>query len=375
MKIINTTPEITFDDVLFLPQNATFSIENEKIIDLTSKISKKISINIPIVSSPMPGVTEEKMAIALGEMGGMGFIHSFQSIDRQLSQIKEVKKHKVRVAATIGDESKDSMENIEKLLKIGTDLICVFTYHSQNTQTLKFIKKIKKRFPKIQLNSGNVATKTAVRDLNSVGIDGIHVGIGPGSHCTTRLVTGIGRPQLSTILECSKEAKKYKIPIIADGGVKYPGDIPKALAFGASAVMIGGMFSGTEEAPGTIIYKDGKQYKETWGMCSNTAMTHQHLKTNNLYKEKFDQLKKIIKYILLLEKIRTPDSKRETLFEEGVEGLIEYRGYVKPIVEEFINGTRRSMWYQGATNIAELQKKALFVLTSQNTMIENSPRI
>ena len=375
MKILSKTPEITFDDVLLLPQFSKFSINQEnKIVDLSTKISKKLSIDIPIISSPMPGVTEDEMAITIGKMGGIGFIHSFQSFDRQLNQVNKVKKQKIKVAATVIAQSEDALRHIEKLLNLGTDLICLYTYHSLNQETIKFIKEIKKRFPKIQLSTGPIATKEAVKRLSEAGIDSLNVGVGPGSHCTTRLMTGVGRPQLSAVLECSKEAKKYGIPIISEGGIKYPGDISKALAFGASAVMIGGMFSGTAESPGEIFYKDKQKFKASWGMCSNTAMTHQHLKIK--YNINFIvSVKKYIKSILPLEKFKEKNSEKKTLFEEGTEGLIKYKGSVVPIIKELIGGTRRSMWYQGSTNIGELQKKSKVILTSKNTLNENIPRI
>ena len=142
MKILSKTPEITFDDVLLLPQFSKFSINQEnKIVDLSTKISKKLSIDIPIISSPMPGVTEDEMAITIGKMGGIGFIHSFQSFDRQLNQVNKVKKQKIKVAATVIAQSEDALRHIEKLLNLGTDLICLYTYHSLNQETIKFFQK------------------------------------------------------------------------------------------------------------------------------------------------------------------------------------------------------------------------------------------
>ena len=372
MKLLSNNPEITFDDILLLPQLSQYDYEEDSKVDIKTKISKKLSIDIPVTSSPMPGVTEEEMAIAIGKMGGLGFIHSFQSPSRQLEQIKKAKKQKVKVAATITpDLSKTKLQHIENLLKLKTDLICIYTYHSLNIPTIKFINKVRKKFPNAQLNTGPIATKKAVQTLSEIGIDSLNVGIGPGSHCTTRLVTGVGRPQLSAIKECASTAEKYKVPIIAEGGLKTPGDISKALAFGANAVMIGGMFSGTAEAPGEIIHKNQKKYKASWGMCSNTAMTYQHLNLLGL-NNSFNKIKKLLKYYLRIN----PNSEQiEKLFEEGIEGLIEYKGSVKPIIKRLADGTRRSQWYQGAENIEELQKKAIAVLITNNTVVENKPRI
>lgn len=376
MKIMGNIPEITFDDVLLLPQKSSFPLEQEKDhISLKTKVSRNISIDIPIVSSPMPGVTEAEMAIAMAEAGGIGFIHNFQSYERQLEQIKQVKNKKLLVGATIGEQSEKTIKYVEQMLNLGTDLFLVFTYHAQDTDTFKFIKKLKKKFPKIQLNAGNVVTKQAVTNLVSAGIDGIHVGIGPGSHCTTRIVTGIGRPQLSAVQECALAAKKSKTPIIADGGVKYPGDITKALVFGASAVMLGGMLSGSEEAPGEIVKKNGKLYKASWGMCSNTAMTLQHLQIQTMIENAVNFTKHQLKKHLFIEKYKKSYVPNTTFFEEGIEGMIEYKGTVSRILTELTDATRRSLWYQGATDIPKVQKKAKVVLTSQNTTVENKPRI
>jgi len=243
-----------------------------------------------------------------------------------------------------------------------------------NTPTLKFIKEVRKKYPKAQLSTGPIATKEAVVELAKSGIDSLNVGIGPGSHCTTRLVTGVGRPQLSAVLECSKAAKKYKIPIISEGGIKYPGDLAKALAFGASAVMIGGMFSGTEESPGEIIKIDGKKYKNTWGMCSKKAITSNDSDNKNFLEKNLHLLKSKVKNIVFSNKSQSLTPGNEAL-EEGVEALVEYKGSVKPILNKLTGGLRRSLWYQGAHDIAELQEKARLVLISDNTNLENIPRI
>jgi len=210
-----------------------------------------------------------------------------------------------------------------------------------------------------------VVTKDGTEALVKAGVDSIRIGIGPGSHCTTRLVTGVGRPQLSSIQECYKVAKKYKIPLIAESGIKHPGDIPKALVFGASAVMIGGLFAGTDECPGSTVRIQGKTYKYSWGMCTDNALRH--------------NTPKLLAVSNLLNRTRRLTKKEadvdNKLFEEGVEGLVPYKGGVGPVIKKLIEGTRRSMWYQGARNISNLRKKARVVLVSSNTATENIPRI
>ena len=376
MKIISNTPEITFDDVLLIPQYSTYESYDElKEVNLRTKISKNIELDVPIVSSFMPGVTEDAMAIAMSEMGGLGFVHSFQSFDRQLDQVKRVKAVGHRVAATVMDQSDKGLKQVGDLLKLKTDLICVFTSHAYNKRVLDFIKKIKKKYPKAEICAGPIVTKEAVEGLAKVGVSSLTVGIGPGSHCTTRLVAGVGRPQLSAIAECAKAAKKYNIPIIADGGVKYAGDIAKALAFGASAVMLGGMLAGTDEAPGELIKKNDKQYKSSWGMCSDTAMSHRHLVEKISFQELFSKFKSIVKELIINGSLPVKKQVAKKNFEEGVEGLIEYKGSVKVIIEDLINASRRSFMYQGVKNIKDLQKKAKVVLVSENTVVENKPRI
>lgn len=366
MKIVSGKPEITFDDVLLLPRKSDYWIdEEEKNTKLSTRISKNINIDIPILTSPMPGVTEDEMAIAVGNMGGLGFIHYFQRLDRQLEQVSKVKKEKVKVAASVGDISAKGLQHIENLLKAGVDLISIDTPHAHNVQVLQFIKRVKKKFPKIELNAAVVVTQEGVKDLASLGVDSIRVGIGPGSHCTTRLVTGVGRPQLTTIAECYKAAKNRNVTIIAEGGIKDVGDIPKAIAFGASAVMIGGMFAGTDECPGEITTKQSKRYKYSWGMCTNPALKHQ---TPGLLSGKnvLHSARKILRFNTQTE---------DTLFEEGVEGLVPYKGSVRPIIKDLVSGIRRSMWYQGARNLSELRKNAQYILVSPSTLAENTPRI
>lgn len=375
MKIISEQPEFTFDDVLLLPQNSNFSINDEsRNVSIKTKLSKNIELDIPIISSPMPGVTEDEMAIAIGKIGGIGFIHHFQNQDRQAEQIKNAKLQKVKVAGCISDLDENVYSRIEKILKAGADLISIETAHAQNSKTLSLIEKIKKKHPNVDLSVSLVVTAEATKAVIEAGADSVRVGIGGGSHCTTRLVTGIGRPQLSALFECSKIAKKYKVPIISDTGIKYSGDIAKAIAFGANSVMIGGLFAGTIESPGKIIKKNGKKYKITWGMCTNTAMQQEQFSTTA-----FDKQQDFISFLRsqknLIKSIFNKQNFQQKLFEEGVEKMILEKGSVVPIIENLKNGLMRSMWYLGAHNLKEIEKKTKVVFTSSNTGLENIPRI
>lgn len=373
MKKNNSNYEITFDDILLLPGYSSFPMDDDyKKVSLKTRISKNVVLDIPITTAPMPGLTEEDMAIALGKLGGLGFIHPFQTKAQQLTQTKKVKQHKVKVAVSVIDLSlTHGVQHVKKLHQLGVDLICVETSHAHNKQTIQFIKKIKKDYPQIELCAALVVTGQATKDLIKAGADSIRVGIGGGSHCTTRLVVGVGRPQLSAVEECYKVAKKYNVPIISDTGIKYAGDIPKALAFGAESVMIGGLFTGTNECPGEIIKKNGQSYKYSWGMCTKEAVTRTPPSFKQTYSTLIKKTKKIIKSVL---GINSTSSSRY-VFEEGIGEFIPYKGSVVPIVQNLVAGTKRSMWYLGAVDVAELQKKAKWVMVSGNTQLENIPRI
>ncbi len=368
MEMMSNEFEITFDDVLLLPRKATFPRSDEiEVVDVSTKVSKNIDLDIPIVSSHMPGVTEKDMAIAMSNLGGIGFIHQFQSAERQFELVKEAKKFgKVAVSlGSVGDENKD---RIEKLLSVGADLICLSTYHSFSDKILSDIREIKSVFPKIELSAGPVVTAEAAVALAEAGVDSVNVGIGPGSHCTTRLVTGVGRPQLSAIKTCSDALEEYGVPVVAEGGVSKAADLAKALVFGASSVMIGGLFTGTDECPGSVVNRRGKKYKNTWGMCSDTSMSNRQVA---IVESDNRGLKSLLNKWFDIGKVQSASS----MFEEGVEGLVEYKGSVVTVVDELISGLRRSMWYQGARNIGELRKNAKVVLVSNNTLVENIPRI
>ena len=373
MKLLSRIPEITFDDVLILPGKTTLPI-NEDIakIDISTKITKTLKLKIPITSAPMLNVTGIELALTLGKLGGMGFIHDYQSFDDQINMVATISRNKLPVAASLDFSNPAAFKHAQNLWRNGASLICPETANAHNMQLLSFIRRIKDRFPKIEICAAVAVTPEAVLELIKAGVDCIRIGIGGGSHCTTRVITGIGRPQLSAVYECAKVAKKYDVPIISDGGIKDPGDIAKALVFGANAVTIGGLFAGTDEAPGKLIKQNGKLYKLSWGMCVEESFGKTHKQKNSSGVSVFSIIKSKLKSGWRLNQ---PREKLFTPLEEGSGGLVPYSGSATEMIDKFIKSLKRSMWYVGAKNLDELSQNAQVVLISANTVPENFPRL
>ncbi len=327
---------LTFDDVTLAPR---YSEVLPSDVDTKIVLSKNLTLKIPILSSAMDTVTESKMAIAIAKAGGIGVIHRNLDIKKQIYEINKVKKKNLIVGAAVGAGPKE-IKRAEAILKEKVDLIVVDTAHAHTKKVAEIIKKIKKKKSKhTTLCAGNIATAEAAKFLIKLGVDIIKVGIGPGSICTTRLVAGIGVPQLSAILEVKKGTKNKKVSIISDGGIKFSGDIAKALAAGADAVMIGSLFAGTKETPGKLIKKNGQLYKNFRGMGSVGAM-------NKGSAERYFQ------------KIQQDTSK---YVPEGVEGLVKYKGDLKNIIYKLIGGLKSSMGYLGSKKIINLRNKPKFL--------------
>ncbi len=326
---------LTFDDVSLVPQHSSVLPSETKTFN---KLCDKLNLQIPLMSSAMDTVTESRMAIAISKLGGIGVIHRNLSIEKQVMEVKKVKKNNYLVGAAIGVSPED-FERAEELFKVKTDLIVIDTAHGHTQKVLNMIKKIKKKLNNTTLCAGNIATGKAAKFLADSGVDIVKVGIGPGSICTTRLVAGIGVPQLSAVLEVKKALKNYKTKIISDGGIKFSGDLAKAIAAGADAIMIGSLFSGTIESPGKIIKHKGKLYKNFRGMGSVGAMA---AGSADRYFQK--KSKNVSKYV-----------------PEGVEGLVKFKGAVEKIVYNLIGGLKSSMGYLGAKTIRDLQKKGEFI--------------
>tara|TARA_Y100000389_G_scaffold200222_1_gene240185 strand:- start:2659 stop:3738 length:1080 start_codon:yes stop_codon:yes gene_type:complete len=326
---------LTFDDVLMLPRYSNvLPAETNISLNLTNKIVLKA----PFLSSAMDTVTESRMAIAIAKAGGVGVIHRNLKIKKQSQEIKIVKKKKLLVGAAIGT-NKEDLERARALISNGADLIVIDTAHGHSEKVLKTLSKLKKISNKIPICVGNIATSEAAKKLYNSGADIIKVGIGPGSICTTRMVAGIGVPQISAIMEVKKALKKTKTKIISDGGIKFSGDIAKALAAGADAIMMGSIFAGTDESPGKKYKVHGKIYKQYRGMGSIGAMSSGS--ANRYFQKNFKDKSKFV--------------------PEGVEGRVEYKGNVSNIIYQLQGGLRSSMGYIGAKKLSEISKKAKFV--------------
>ncbi len=460
---------ITFDDVLLVPQYSEV-IPNQ--VELGTNLTKKIHLNVPLMSASMDTVTEHRMAIAMARQGGIGMIHKNMSIEQQAEEVDQVKRSengvitdpfalspdntlqdaddlmkKYRIAGvpiTVGkklvgiitnrdlkfetdytrkisermtsenlitakegvteEEAKDIlrrtrkekllivnddyelkglittkdiekqikyplsakddqgrllcgaavgitsniMARVDALVQAKVDVIVIDSAHGHSANVLRAVREVKEAYPDLQVIAGNVATGEATRALIEAGADAVKVGIGPGSICTTRVVAGIGVPQISAIMDCYKVSKEYGIPIIADGGIKYSGDITKALAAGADAVMMGSILAGCDEAPGDYELYQGRKYKVYRGMGSLTAM-------ENGSKDRYFQ----------------SDAKK--LVPEGVEGRVAYKGSVEDTVFQLTGGLRAGMGYCGAKDIPTLQATAKFVRISSASLRESHP--
>ncbi len=258
---------LTYDDVLLLP-DASDVLPSE--VNTATALTRNIAIAVPLVSSAMDTVTESAMAIAMAKAGGIGIIHRNLPIEEQVAHVKLVKSvGLVGAAVGVGD---DGFARAQALIEAGVDVIVVDTAHGHHRAVLEAIARIKKFSPTIEIIGGNVATRAGAQALINAGADAVKVGVGPGSICTTRIVTGVGVPQITAIMEASKACAKAGIPLIADGGLQYSGDIVKALVAGANSVMLGSLLAGCEEAPGELVEIDGCKYKVYRGMGSLGAM-------------------------------------------------------------------------------------------------------
>ncbi len=336
MIMVHINEALTFDDVTLAPKYSEILPSD---VDTSIRLTENLKLRIPILSSAMDTVTESKMAIAIAKAGGLGIIHRNLDIKDQVMEIKKVKKQKLLVGAAVGAGLKEFMR-AETILKENLDMIVVDTAHGHTkkvSEIIKFIKRIKKK--KTALCAGNIATPEAAKFLLKLGVDIIKVGIGPGSICTTRLVAGIGVPQLSAILNVRNGIKNKNVKIISDGGIKYSGDLAKAFAAGADAVMIGSLFAGTDETPGKLIKRNGRLFKSFRGMGSVGAM-------NKGSADRYFQTKQkdMTKYV-----------------PEGVEGFAKYKGNVSTIIYRLVGGLRSSMGYLGSKQIKFLRNKPKFV--------------
>ncbi len=332
---------ITFDDVLLVP---AYSEVLPREVSLKGRFSRNIGLESPFASAAMDTVTEARMAIAMARKGGIGVIHKNMSAERQADEVAKVKAEGLKVAAGVGITA-DVLDRVEKLVKAGVDAIVLDSAHGHSKGVLDALRAVKAAFPALDVVVGNIATAAAAKDLIAAGADGLKVGIGPGSICTTRIVAGVGMPQLTAIADVAAVAGD--IPVIADGGLRYSGDVVKALAAGATCVMCGSMFAGTDEAPGEVEEIDGIKMKGYRGMGSIDAM---EAGSADRYFQK--GAKKLV--------------------PEGVVARVPYKGSVEDVIFQLEGGLRSGMGYCGARDLDALHK-AKFVKISPATVKENHP--
>lgn len=357
---------LTFDDVLLIPGFADFSRSD---INLSTRLTRKISLQLPFVSSPMDTVTEASLAIELARIGGIGILHRNLTVPDQAAQVAMVKKEGLLVGAAVG-ASTGFEERVEALVTAEADVILVDSAHGYTTPIISAIKWIKKKTT-VEVIAGNIATYDGARALIEAGADGLRVGMGPGAICTTRIISGMGVPQITALQETVRAASKEGVPVIADGGIKYSGDVVKALAVGASSVMMGSFFASAKESPGevmslsrsqvphrfqSIFEKDKEEYlfKSYRGMGSVGAMKHgTKIKSEDEFHGK--------------------NYKDRVLVAEGVEGLVPVKGTVKSLVDQAVGGMKSGFYYVGAKSIPELAKKAQFIQITQASLTESHP--
>lgn len=335
---------LSYDDVLLVPQYS--EIKSRSDVDLSSQISPRVKLQIPLISINMTDVTGVEMAIALGKLGGIGFLPRFDAPETQADKVKLVKKSGVLVGGAVG--CKDGyLERAEMLANAGVDIITLDVAHGGMQTAIDATRELKQRFgSKCDIISGVVGTYDGAFALFKAGADSVRVGVGPGTICITRVQTGFGVPQITAVMEASRAARKFKKTILCDGGAKNSGDIVKGLASGASAVIMGSQFAGHDEAPGKLITKDGIKYKE---YNASTSLTEKlkHTKTLSCLPETY------------------------TKHIEGVESLVKYKGPLSASVEKWIAGIKSGFSYSGAKNITELWEKAHFIRVTSLGSREN----
>mgnify|MGYP000007489767 CR=1 FL=1 len=343
---------LTYDDVLLLPDQSDV-VPSE--VNTSTWLTRNISLAIPLVSSAMDTVTESTMAIAMAKAGGIGIIHRNLPVEEQVTHVKLVKNVGIVGAAVgVGD---DGFVRAQALIEAGVDVVVVDTAHGHHRAVLDAISRIKKYSPTTEIIGGNVATRAGAQALINAGADAVKVGVGPGSICTTRVVAGVGVPQVTAILEASKACNKAGIPLIADGGLQYSGDIVKAIVAGANTVMLGSLLAGSVESPGDVVELNGRQYKAYRGMGSLGAMQSRGEK-KSYSKDRYMQ-----------DDVLSEDK----LVPEGIEGKVAVRGTVQEIVHQLVGGLRSGMGYAGAPDIETLRHEGRLIQITAAGLQESHP--
>jgi len=378
VSLFNIRLGLTFDDVLLVPQRS--SIRSRKDISLETQLTRRLRLGMPIVSANMDTVTETEMAAAMAVMGGAGIIHRFLSVDVQAEMVSRAKAKATAaieamaasangsgraavavdrspiVGAAVGTDH-DAIDRSAALVAAGADVLVLDIAHGHADHAIETVRQLKAAFPGTDVIAGNVATRAGAEELVAAGADAIKVGVGPGGVCTTRLVAGVGVPQLTAIADCSRlsDAEGNLVPVIADGGIRYSGDIAKALAAGASSVMIGSLFAGTTESPGDVEQSSRGLVKRVRGMASFEALEARAARSG----------------------AHADADASEEYFEqraaEGVEGTVPYQGKVGRVVGRLLGGVRSGMSYSNARSIPELWNNAQFIQVTNNGVRENKP--
>ncbi|TVP86402.1 MAG: guanosine monophosphate reductase [Acholeplasmataceae bacterium] len=352
----------TFDDLLLVP---AFSKVVPVDVDLKTRLTKHITLNIPVVSAAMDTVTEEKMAVRLALLGGMGLLHKNMPLDTQAAMVKAVKTHTVEktdVMAAVDEQgrlivgaavgvAKDTLARVDALVSAGVDIIAVDSAHGHSEGVIDTVKAIRKQHPGLDLIGGNVVTAQAAIDLIYAGATCIKVGVGPGSICTTRVIAGVGVPQLTAINDVYQVTRQYGVGIIADGGIKQSGDITKALAAGADVVMLGSLLAGCEETPGDVIEIEGMKVKSYVGMGSLSAMKKGS--SDRYFQGGVKELAKLV--------------------PEGIEATVRYKGPIKDVLHQLMGGLRAGMGYCGCATVDALKLTAQFVKITKSGLKESHP--
>ncbi|CAB4627515.1 MAG: guanosine monophosphate reductase [Actinobacteria bacterium] len=343
---------LTYDDVLLLP-DASEVVPSE--VNTGTWLTRTISLSVPLVSSAMDTVTESAMAIAMAKAGGIGIIHRNLPIEEQVAHVKLVKN--VGLAGAAVGVGEDGFNRAQALIEAGVDVVVVDTAHGHHRAVLDAITRIKKFSPTTQVIGGNVATRAGAQALINAGADAVKVGVGPGSICTTRIVAGVGVPQITAIMEASKACAKAGIPLIADGGLQYSGDIVKAIVAGAHSVMLGSLLAGCDESPGELIEIDGRKYKSYRGMGSLGAMQSRGDK-KSYSKDRYMQ-----------DDVLSEDK----LVPEGIEGKVSYSGSAAEVVHQLVGGLRSGMGYAGAPDIETLRREGRLIQITAAGLQESHP--
>jgi IMP dehydrogenase len=361
----NLSLALTFNDVLLKPGYAGF---DRAEINLATKLTKNITLGAPFVAAPMDTVTEADLAIALAQVGGIGIIHRNLTIDDQVAEVKKVKEAGQLVGAAVGS-SPGYEKRVEALVSAGVDVILVDSAHGYARKVLDALTYIKSHFS-VDVIAGNVATKEGAQALIDAGADALRVGMGPGAICSTRIVSGMGVPQLTALFDTVSVAKKHGVPVIADGGIINSGDAVKAYAAGASTIMMGRMFAATEESPGDVVRLKPEQVPGRFqniidGSNEYVFKTYRGMGSIGAMKKGLE--------ISSEDEFHGKSYQGDALIAEGVEGLVPCSGTVKDLIDKFVGGIYSGMYYVGSKTLPELADTAEFMRITQASLAESHP--